>query len=368
MTIRGSESMADGVKFIDPLGDKSNTLNYNNADNSTKQIEFENLNKILAGNKVFTREDIDWYNKFSRYGYIDPYHTDQISREFLFFTKPDLLLFGSNKDTTVKYNSSLNEKLANIPFFHDSNNRCGEAMRQLQYSVKDKNDKLNPFMYLLSNAVTSKLDLPSISSESKESTSNILGTSIQYRGHSYKSDNGYDFSLSFTDTYKLEVYTLLKVYDEYMRLLKTGEADIKRTYIENMILPEQFSIYKFLIGSDGETILFYSKLTGCYFTDVPRSDLSDPGPDGIKFSASLHAQFVEDSNPAILAEFNQVASIIKASSEVGPYDYDNNIVDNTWVRRPEIVRVKYDKRSSTDTDVRVKHDDTNYNYRMKWFV
>ena len=155
-----------------------------------------------------------------------------------------------------------------------------------------------------------------------------------------------------------------------MRLLKTGEADIKRTYIENMILPEQFSIYKFLIGSDGETILFYSKLTGCYFTDVPRSDLSDPGPDGIKFSASLHAQFVEDSNPAILAEFNRVASTIKIDNpvEVGPYDYNNSIVDNTWVRKPEIIRVKYDKRSNTNIDMRVKRDGTNYNYRMKWFA
>ncbi len=360
--------MADGMKFIDPLGNKNSTLKYNNINNTSKQIEFDNLNKVLAGNKIFAKTDIDRYNKYSRYGYLDPYNTDQVSREFLFFTKPDLLLFGTNTDTTIKYNSSLNEKLANIPFFIDANDRCGNAMRQLQYSVEDKDDKLNPFMYLLSNAVTSKLDLPGISADSKESTPNILGTSIQYRGHSYKSDNGYDFSLSFTDTYKLEVYTLLKIYDEYMRLLKTGEADIKRTYIENLILPEQFSIYKFLIGSDGETILFYSKLTGCYFTDVPRSDLSDPGPDGIKFSASLHAQFVEDSNPAILAEFNRVANIIKkATTEVGPYDYNNSIVDNTWVRRPQIVRANY-VSDSPNPDLRVMRDGTNYNYRMKWFV
>ena len=359
--------MSDGVKFIDPLGDKKNTLTYT-GNKSDAEIDFGNLNTVLASNKVFARQDIDWYNKYSRYGYIDPYNTDQVSREFLFFTKPDLLLFGSNTYTDVEYNAALNEKLANIPFFQDANDRCGRAMRQLQYSVKDQNSKLNPFMYLLSNAVTSKLELPGISAESKESTPNILGTSIQYRGHSLKSDNGYDFSLSFTDTYKLEVYTLLKVYDEYMRLLKTGEADIKKTYIENMILPEQFSIYKFLIGSDGETILFYSKLTGCYFTDVPRSDLSDPGPDGIKFSASFHAQFVEDSNPAILAEFNRVASTIKdASTEVGVYDYNNSIIDNTWVRRPEIVKVEYNK-NDPNGDPRVKRDGTGYNYRMKWFA
>lgn len=359
--------MSDGVKFIDPLGNKEKILKYTNPDDSIKKVDFGNLNTILASNRVFAKQDIDWYNKYSRYGYIDPYNTDQVSREFLFFTKPDLLLFGNNTDNTIPYNSALNSKLASIPFFQDANNRCSRAIRQLQYSVKDENNKLNPFMYLLSNSVTSKLDLPGISSESKESTPNLLGTSIQYRGHSYKSDNGYDFTLSFTDTYKLELYTLLKVYDEYMRLLKTGQADIKRQYITDMILPEQFSIYKFLIGSDGETILFYSKLTGCYFTDVPRSDLSDPGPDGIKFSVSFHAQFVEDNNPVILAEFNRVANIISgADTEVGAYDLNNSIVDNTWVRKPQIIKASYNA-SSSEPDLRVKRDGTNYNYRMKWF-
>ena len=47
---------------------------------------------------------------------------------------------------------------------------------------------------------------------------NLYGTSIAYRGHSYKSDVGFDFSLSFEDTPQLEVYTLAKTYDEYHRL------------------------------------------------------------------------------------------------------------------------------------------------------
>lgn len=336
----------------DPLNNK-NYMMYDN-----KSFTFSRLKQTLAANRIFSKDDIKWYDKFSRYGYIDPYNTEGVCREFLFFTKPDLNLFSG-----TSFNSSLNPTLASIPFFVDANKRNGEALRQLQYSVKDASGVSNPFMYLLSNSVTSKLDLPGISAESRESTSNIMGTSIQYRGHSFKSDNGYDFSLSFTDTAYLEVYTLIKAYDEYMRLLKTGEISPIRKYILSRIISEQFSIYKFLIGSDGETILFYAKLTGCYFTDVPRSDFSDPGNDGFKFSASFHAQFVEDNNPMILEEFNRISPSGRSSStSYAPvYDYGIQAVNNQWVRFPKIVAV------TNQTDKQVSRRGTKKDYRMKWF-
>lgn len=333
------------------------TMKYDNA-----SFTFNNIRTTLGANKIFSKDDIQRYNKYSRYGYIDLYNTDQITREFLFFTKPDLYIFGSsNQSTSFSYNSPLNPKLASIPFFIDASKRNGDALKQLQYSVKDSLGVNNPFMFLLSNTVTSKLDLPSITAESKESTSNIMGTSIQYRSSSYRSDNSHDFSLSFTDTSQLEVYTLLKAYDEYMRLLKTGEVEPLRSYITSRIISEQFSIYKFLIGEDGETILFYAKLTGCYFTDVPRSDFSDPGNDGFKFSASFHAQFVEDNNPMILEEFNRIAPRSKnSSSYISPYNTTSQSIDNTWSRYPKIIKV------DASNDKQVSRRGVKYDYRMKW--
>ena len=273
--------------------------------------------------------------------------------------KKDLYVSKTSFDNTVK----LNSELVNVPFFVSADLRNKRALHQLQYSVKDKNGVFNPFMYLLSNSVKSKLDLPGISADSKESTTNIMGTTIQYRSHSYKSDNGYDFSLSFTDTAYLELYTLVKAYDEYMRLLKTGEVTPFKHHIEYKVVPEQFSIYKFLVGSDGETILFYSKLTGCYFTDVPRGDFSDPGQDGFKYSLSFHAQFVEDNNPMILSEFNKI-SPASSNDYVSTYDYKNQVVNNDWVRWPKIESVVYN--SNNGNDKRVKRRGVNQDYRLRW--
>lgn len=345
------------TRFMDPLDDKKNSVKYDK-----KTINFDYMKEVLAANQLFSKNDIQRYNKFSRYGYADPYNIDQVSREFLFFTKPDLNLFSSSDGNggPTGYDSDLIPYLQTIPFFSEANKRYKDAIRQLQYSVRDSNGVLNPFMYLLSNTVTSKLDLPSITSDSREVTSNLLGVTMQYRGHSFKSDAGYDFSLSFTDTAKLEVYTMVKIYDEYIRLLKLGEIAPIHKYITNRIASEQFSIYKFLIGADGETILFYSKLTGCYFTDVPRSDLADPGNDGFKFSLSFHAQFVEDNNPMILEEFNRISPGGKKTDYIDAYNYDAKAVSNDWVRWPKIITV------NKVSDKQVERRGTDHDYRMKW--
>lgn len=344
------------------LSRSNNSLQSTNKDGSKVVYPIGYFENLMANNKIFSRDRARVYNKFSRHGYIPIHDTEQVLREYLFFTKPDLNLFGEDiAGDIISYSAELNSTLKTISLFTEAEKRNSNALKQLQYSVVDYDGIRNPFMYLLSNNVTSKLDLPGISADSRETTSTIMGTSIQYRGHSLKSDNGYDFTLSFRDSSYLEIYTLLKVYDEYIRLIKTGEHQPKYRHINNKIISDQFSIYKFLIADDGETILYYAKLTGCYFTDVPRSDLSDPGPDGFKYSVSFHAQFVEDSNPLILSEFNRVSpGSRKGTDFANVYDFNNSVVDNTWVRWPVIVSV--DK----NTDLQVERRGTVRDYRLKW--
>lgn len=327
-----------------------------------KEFTIKSGSDLLASNLLFSVKDADWYGKCNRYGWIDVYDHDRVTKEFLFFTRPDLNIFDGKT-----HNSALSDGIANIPFLNELYHRKPQILGQLQSSVKDTKGHMNPFMYLLSNSVVSKLDMPGISADSQESTSNIMGTTIQYRGSSYKSDNGYDFSLSFRDTAYLEVYSLVKAYDEYMRHLKLGYIAPKRTYIKAHIIPEQFSIYKFLVGSDGETILYYAKFTGCYFTDVPRSDMSDPSDDGIKFSVGFHAQFVEDMNPNILKEFALVANCdgyIKNGSTFIPVHGGVNIdVNNSWGTRPTVIK------RTTDSSIygkRIRRRGVNYDYYLKW--
>ena len=105
----------------------------------------------LNGNGFYQRSQIDKFNKFSRFGFFDPCNTNTVTREYVFFTKPDLHLFEKNTQT-------LNPELAGNTFFTEAYRNHRATMNQLQYSVRQKTD-YSPFCNLLSNTITSKIDL-----------------------------------------------------------------------------------------------------------------------------------------------------------------------------------------------------------------
>lgn len=338
-------------------------------DSKEKNFYVNNMNSVMHRNGFFSTGEDDWYNAVNRFSWVDHRNHIHYNREYLFFTKPDLYLM----DGSSLQDAQLSHPLKDVPIFIDAYQNHREVLGQLQYSINDINGRPTPFMFLLTNAVTSKLDLPGISAESQESTSNIYGTSITYRTHSLKSDNGYDFTLSFNDTKTLEVYTLAKIYDEYIRMNKTGQIDvlgdhaqdpkskanIYKDYIINRVIPEQFSIYKFLIADDGETIVYYAKATGCYITDVPRAEFGDPSDGPVKLSLSFHANFIEDNNPLILTEFNNVslATNLRGQGERYSDIWTPDGINNEWVVFP-CIRAYNDIRS---TGKGVYKD-----YRLKW--
>ena len=245
------------------------------------------------------------------------------------------------------------EGIRNIPFWVDLATNRHRTIEQLQLSLNPKDN----FIHLLQNQVISNLDVPALSAETIDTAKNMYGVGFSYRGSSEASDDSPEFSLEFKDTRWLDVYYFFKTYEEYETLKHHGVIAPWRGYIERKIIDDQFSIYKFLIGSDGETILYYAKLTGCYFVDVPRSDFGDPGNDGFKYSISFHAQFVEDNNPLILRDFNRITPAKSGSKLVDTYNSTIGAVDNTWVSFPII---------QTVSDLRSERRGVKYDHRIRW--
>ena len=321
-----------------------------------KNIPINDIKDTLASNAIFSKDDIRLYDRFNRYGFIDFYRHEGVLKEFAFFTKPDLFI--------IAQYGGLRIDLANIPFFKDSFNRYTNSIYQLQ-NTNIPNKFKTPFMNIFTNTINSKIDIPDISSDSTQTTGNIMGIDMSIRGHSYKSDNGGDFNVSIVDTSYLEVYHVLKIYDEYMRLLKLGEISPFKKYIVNNIVSDQFSVYKFLIAEDGETIKYFCKFTGCYFNNVPRGDFSDPSDFG-KFSVSVHYQDISDSNPIILNDFNRTVKSYSKFNINKPLNVYNNKVagiNNEWAKVPYVV-ASNDKRSER----RAPYGANRYfDYRLKWF-
>ena len=336
------------------------------------------IQSLLNSHGIYNRRDMDWYKKFVRFPGADPFNTMTTTKEYLFFTKPDLHLLNVSTGKIANF-------LKPYTFFVDVCDRYKPVCEQLQSTLNSSGSTTkskNPFMTILTNSVRSGLDLPGLESENDlETGANVYGTKITYRGNSYTSDQDCSFSLEFEDTKYLEVYMLFKIYDEYCRLKNLGMLELTPpsksdsssydsntmnnddstwiNYTRKKILHDQFSIYKFVVAEDGMTIIYWARYVGVFPTGAPRDAFSDMDNDGTqKITVSFKAQFVRDMDPIILSDFNRIAmtSYYSSRADLPLFNTDTKTIDGRWSSMPYIVeereynsRGNYVARGNIDT-------------------
>ena len=329
------------------------------------------MSDTLWANGIYNRQDIEWYTKFCRLGIKDPYNAPTGSKEYLFFTKPDLNLIRPYSGIIDSIN--MNPQLSNQPYFKELIERYPGVITQLQSSWS--RDDSNPFMAVLSNSLKNTLDLPAIESDVIETSETIYGSAYNYRGWGYKSDEKLSFSLEFEDTKYLEIYNLVKAYEEYERLKHMGmvtppnidkpeETGIYMNYyIKNKVLHDQFSIYKFIVEDDGETILYYAKLWGVFIKNVPRDTFSEMKIEGgLTYAVEFEAAFVDDMNPMILSDFNSLVydKYKDKTVDLPIYNVEKRMIDGSWATIPMISKVK-----TSDINWNGPKN-MKYIYKLKW--
>lgn len=293
------------------------------------------IQAALNANHIYRKDQIDRFTKFSRFGFIDPYNTNTVTKEYIFFTKMDLHLFEPNTN-------NLNPEIQNNQFFVECFNNYKETMYQLQESVSQYTAN-SPFCNLLSNTVASSLELPDISMQTLETAANIAGTKMEYPLAVTDSSNMQDFSLDFEDTKHLDVYMFFRIWYEYELLKKDGlVTPPKKEYIINKILHDQMSCYKIIVGEDGETIIHWSKYWGVYPSSIPRSIFGDLQDGPIKISVSFKSQWVEDMDPLILQDFNAIVQpkLSRYNKDIPIYDTKRAMINGQWCNVPYITRDK----------------------------
>ena len=300
---------------------------------------YNTSHNIYHSNNIFLPKETDYFSKRYRYGVLNTYQALTTCREYLFFTKPDLNIYERderNRDGTPL--SKLNPGLESYSFWRELDQKFPEVLACLQSSKTVNNSPNNikvnsedPFNHLLENMVQSNLDVPGLdsSSEAIDTPINLYGVGYKYRGSSEASDDTFDFSLEFKDTKYLPVYYYFKAYEEYETLKHHGVISPYIRYITNKVLHDQYSIYKFLVDEDGETILYYAKYYGVKSYNLPRDVFNTTAFDnGLSYSISFNAAFVEDMDPTILMDFNRLSYPYSTNFKyfIGPY---NEIFDTT---------------------------------------
>ena len=271
---------------------------------------------------IYKRNEIDYFSKRYRFGILNPYELLINCREYLFFTKPDLNIYPRD-NTNGSVSKELNSYLQTKPYWRELASKNYEIIKLLQMSI-DPGDKFN---HLLENMVQSNLDVPGVTAEMIETPNNMYGVGYTYRGSSEASDDSFDFSLEFKDTKYLPVYHFFKAYEDYETLKHHGQLEPWRQYIMDKILYDQYSIYKFIVDEDGETIIYYAKFFGVKSKSLPRDVFSNTTFDnGLSYSIDFNAAFFDDMKPYILTNFNEISRSFYQSRKY-QVDVHNHVLD-----------------------------------------
>lgn len=348
-----------GVKSIDAdlMGSQLN-LDVTTSSNSAT------MKSIYHGVGLFSPDYIknNIYTSAFRYGLANPYTAINGAREYLFFTKPDLHIYKTEtsgvEGVGAVSDTELNDILQTSPFWVDlSETRKDTTLKLLQYS-RDPN---NPFNYLLQNQCKSNLDIPGLTSEMVDTPVNDYGVGYSYRGSSEASDDGPEFSLEFKDNRFLDTYYFFKAYEEYEVLKHHGTIWPAQYYTLNRIIHDCFSIYKFIVADDMETIIYWGKMYGVVPKSLPRDAFSNPVfDDGLSYSIDFKAAFYEDMRPEILGDFNYLgANAFKAAKyKISPY---NSILGRPDTRPATAAKVVVDTTSALALS-----SPAGYVYKLIW--
>ena len=258
------------------------------------------------------------YDSIFRFGAYNTSSSFSTGKEFLFFTRPDLHIFMTDDRGEIASSSpKLNPGLRN-GFWADVASSKKRIIKELQeaYAKRYKlggtgsRGAYDPFCHLLSNQCTSNLDIPSLSANAVETSTNMYGVGFSYRGSSEESDDQVEFSLEFKDTKYLDIYYYFKCYEEYETEKHHGTVRPAKKYIIDKVLHDQFAIYKFIVDEDMETLIYWGKFYGVMPMSLPRDTFSsDNFESGLSYSINFKAAFYEDMRPEILSEFNRYRNI-----------------------------------------------------------
>ena len=107
--------------------------------------------------------------------------------------------------------------------------------------------------------------------------------------------------------------------------------------IDHKILNDHIAVYKFIVGEDGETLLYWCKWTGVFPSTIGRDTFSEipaEGPLKITITFKVSGWF-EDMDPNILSDFQDLVTTSLSSNHnrwtIWESDYGGVNQDNMYL-------------------------------------
>lgn len=237
--------------------------------NKTEEIYKEyiqNIHTEIGLPENVEKSNLNQFNIFKNYEGIDFFST---GIGYVFITRPDLNLFPGD----TKLTKETNRYHINVldPFIRHLNGTSigKEILTSLtQNQSFDKNFNIpSGFIPSITNHCKS-FSPKDVQLDVLETQENMLGTRIVYGETTNKSISVDNFDLLFNELDSGFFIMLHKCWIEYINNVRRGIFLAKKENILSRVLDYASSLYYFLLGEDGESIVYWCKLTGVLPTTI----------------------------------------------------------------------------------------------------
>lgn len=302
----------------------------------------KNLNIGNPERKGYTDSVVSqMFTQFNRFNIAFPdYHLNRTHVK-IFFTRPDLnlLLDGISLNSQARLDQLYRYIYSNEPKIITYLTKSGATLHQF-----------NP---LISNTPKS-FEVSDEYIKTVEAGETFTGHRIFYGRNDVESKAAGEISINYIDDYNLDIFKMHKIWVDYISKVFRGEFSPKSEYKLTKVLDYAVALYYFVMGPDGESILFWSKYTGVFPTNTSSSAFSWDKETTLKMpeiNIKYVYSFKNDMDPAHLAEFNTL-STSNSTQYLTIYEEENVATGSTWAGAPFVISSKNSKGNTV--------------YRLKW--
>jgi hypothetical protein len=328
----------------------------------------------LADTKTMQNHKIDERNYFNN-NHLDNLHDSADPGikgiPAIFITTPTI----NTCDFNEKQNAYFKYLQEEEPDLYASLNYGGDRTDAVRnYAVRGT---AHPFITILSNKFVS-FSPPSTSSTSMEMSETRYGYKQALPGPIIGSISGGQADIEYVDNRNLDVLKIHKLWVEYIEGVSRGDLKPNSASIIHRMLDYTCSIYYFMLDMDGETILYWSKYTGCSPTNIPYDVFDgklEPNQTILNYNISYNYSFKEDMDPNTLLDFNAVAT---SAPNVASFQDGSSVNYNLYTSDPgtplQGSTGSYDRFISDDLihnavpyiDYSAYGDNTKKRYKLKY--
>lgn len=239
--------------------------------------------------------------------------------QYVFIVRPDCNILKNDGKTLIKITNSQiksgyypNSSPHNDQFFRYMKKNYPYILKSLTSTLSDSHDFI-PFLV----GRTESLQLPDYTIKEYHMSQPCTNFDMPYASHALDSMTGGQFEISFRDDNEFRIHKLFQTWLYYINGVTRNTFGPRIFNIKHNKVDYATSVYYIVCKADAETIIYWSKYTGCFPVTSPNSNMSFNLRGSVDPKISIQFDYFhhEPLNPYIFVDFNKNAHVVTPNNQ-----------------------------------------------------